>query len=278
MPALRIDRIASDPIADPDDQSDDWTDDRWEGWDGSWAGDWAPDPPPEPEPEVEEEPPHAFGFDSTPLVEGFLKLIDLASERIRENQIVPRIKVSPGGLARGEIDGVRLELPAVLAAGLVIDRVAVRAERVRVVPGLPPRLRAKPVDLIATVTQDKVDRWTSAGHLPLRLVLCDDGVAVQAGVAGVRVGRILTELDVAHGFLRLRPVRAHVIGLPTPLVRFLRGYLPLPPLPRGAHLVEVTHAEGELAARFRIDELDEPMTPDVARRIAGMLRPHLPGF
>jgi len=186
--------------------------------------------------------------------------------------------VSAGGLARGEVDLVRLELPAMFAAGLVIDRVGVRAERVRISPGLPPHFKAGPVDLTATVTQDKVDRWTTAGHLPIRLVLCDDGVAVQAGVAGIRVGRVLTELDVSHGMLRLRPVQARVVGLSAPLVRFLRGYLPLPPLPRGAQLVEVTHADGELSARFRIDELDEPMTPDVARRIASMLRLRLPGF
>jgi hypothetical protein len=181
-------------------------------------------------------------------------------------------------LARGEIDVARIEIPAMLAAGLLIDRVAVRAERVRVGPGLPPRLRAGPVDVTTTVLQDKVDGWTRAGHVPLRLELTEAGVEVNAGVAGIRFGRLLTALDTSHGLLRLRPVRASVIGLPTPLLRFLRGYLPLPPLQRGAHLVEVLHADGELSARFRIDQLDEPMTPDVARRVAGLLRLPIPGL
>jgi hypothetical protein len=263
------------PAPDHDGQSDDWwTDDRWDGWDGSWAGDWAP----EPEPEVDDAGPAEADRERTPLLEEFLRLVDRTSDLILDHPIRPRVKVSAGGLARAEVDEVRLELPAVLAAGLVLDRVAVRAERVRVAPGLPPHLRAGPVDLTATVTQDKVDRWTTAGHLPIRLLLTDEGIAVNAGVAGFRVGRVLTELDVSRRFLRLRPRRASVIGLPAPLVRFLRGYLPLPPLPRGAHLVEVTHHDGELAARFRIDEFDEPMTPDVARRVAGMLRLHIPGF
>lgn len=167
---------------------------------------------------------------------------------------------------------MRVEVPAVLAAGLLLDRVLVRAEHVRIAPGLPPRLQAAPVDITATVSQDNVDRWTRAARVPLRLELARDGVVVSTGVGGIRLGRLLTELDVTRGFLRLRPVRASVVGLPAPLVRFLRGYLPLPPLPRGAHLVEVTHRDGEVAARFRLDELDEPMTPDVARKVGRLLR------
>jgi hypothetical protein len=248
---------------------------------------WAPEEP-EPEPEPAEEPHEESRLeawlhrerdpDSTPVLEELLKLVDLASERLLDRAVRPRVKVSPSGLARGEVDVASLELPAVLAAGLVIDRIAVRAERVRVAPGLPPHLRAGPVDVTAVVTQDKVDRWTADGKLPLRLELSDAGVVVSTGVGGIRFGRLLTELDVSHGLLRLRPVRASIIGLPAPLVRFLRGYLPLPPLPRGAHLVEVLHGDGELSARFRIEEFDEPMTPDVARRLAGLLRLPIPGL
>jgi hypothetical protein len=70
---------------------------------------------------------------------------------------------------------------AVLAAGLVLDRVVVRAQRVRVVPGLPPRLRAGPVGLRAYVSQDNVDRWTRAARLPIRLELTADGVQITTG-------------------------------------------------------------------------------------------------
>ena len=50
-------------------------------------------------------------------------------------------------------------------------------------------------------------------------------------------------------------------------MRFFRGYLPLPPLPRGARITEVRPGDGELAVTFQIDELDEPITPDIARRL-----------
>jgi hypothetical protein len=212
------------------------------------------------------------------VIEQLLKLVDLASERFLDRPVRPRVKVSAGGLARAEIDVVRLELPAVLLAGLVLDRITLRAERVRISPGLPPHLRAGPVDVTATVSQVDVDRWTADGRLPLRLELADAGVVVTTGVAGIRFSHLLTELDVSHGLLRLRPVRASIIGLPAPLVRFLRGYLPLPPLPRKAHLVEVLHTQGELSARFRIDDFEEPMTPDVARRVASLLRVPIPGL
>jgi hypothetical protein len=204
--------------------------------------------------------------------------VDAASERILDRPIRPRVKVSPLGLARAEVDVARLEVPAVLAAGLLLDRVSVRAERLRIHPGLPPRLRAGPVTVHTVVSQDNVDRWARVSHLPLRLRLDPGGITVSAGVAGFRVGELQTRLGVAGRFLRLQPERGRFVGLPTPLVRFLRGYLPLPPLPRSARLVGVDHTEGELTARFQIDEVDEPLTPDVARRFARTLRLPLPGL
>jgi hypothetical protein len=74
------------------------------------------------------------------------------------------------------------------------------------------------------------------------------------------------------------PKRATIAGLPTPLVRLLRGYLPLPPLPRGAHLTEVRPGDGVLAVTFQIDELDEPLTPDIARRLRTLTKLPIPGL
>ncbi len=84
--------------------------------------------------------------------------------------------------------------------------------------------------------------------------------------------RSLTELDVAGPFLRLRPTKVNILGLPTSLTRFLRGYLPLPPLPRGARLRRVEPSDGEVAVTFAIDEVDEPITPDVALRLGKAMR------
>jgi hypothetical protein len=128
------------------------------------------------------------------------------------------------------------------------------------------------------VSQDNVDRWTRTAHLPLRLVLTEEGVVLATGVRGIRVGEVLADLEVAGRFVRLVPKRATIAGLPTPLVRLLRGYLPLPPLPRGAHLTEVRPGDGVLAVTFQIDELDEPLTPDIARRLRTLTKLPIPGL
>ncbi len=212
------------------------------------------------------------------LAASLLALIDATASRVMEHPIRPRVKATPQGLLRGELDVVKVEVPAVLAAGLVLDRLVVRAERVRIAPGLPPRLQAKPVSLRAYVSQANVDRWTKTSRLPIRVTLTEEGVVMAAGLRGIRMGEVLADLEVAGPFLRLVPKRASVGGIPAPLVRFFRGYLPLPPLPRGARLVDVRPGDGELAVTFQIDELDEPLTPDIARRLRQLTRLPIPGL
>jgi hypothetical protein len=213
-----------------------------------------------------------------PLAASLLALLDSTASRVLDHPIRPRVKATPAGLLRGELDVVKVEVPAVLAAGLVLDRLVVRAERVRVAPGLPPRLRAGPVGIRAYVCQENVDRWTRTSHLPMRISLTAEGVVLTAGVRGFRMGEVLADLEVAGPFLRLAPKRASIAGVPTPLVRFLRGYLPLPPLPRGARITEVRPGDGELAVTFQLDEVDEPLTPDVARRLRTLARLPIPGL
>src|SRR3954453_19928898 len=96
----------------------------------------------------------AEAADEPPLLVSFLALVDATAARVLEHPIRPRIRTTPGGLLRGEVDLVQIEIPAVLASGLVLDRVVVRAEHVRIVPGIPPRLQASPVSARAYVCQD----------------------------------------------------------------------------------------------------------------------------
>ncbi len=213
-----------------------------------------------------------------PLAASLLALIDATASRVIDHPIRPRVKASPTGLLKGELDIVQVEVPAVLAAGLVLDRLVVRAEHVRVVPGLPPRLQARPVGIRAYVSQSNVDRWIRTSHLPIRLTLTPEGVVLTTGLRGIRVGEVLTELEVAGPFLRLAPKRATIAGMPTPLLRFFKGYLPLPPLPRGARITDVRPGDGELAVTFQIDELDEALTPDIARRLRTLTRLPIPGL
>ena len=213
-----------------------------------------------------------------PLVASFLALVDDAASRVINHPIRPRVKVSPTGMLRGELDVVKVTIPAVLAAGLVIDRVVIRAEHVRIAPGLPPRLQAGPVTLRAYVSQDNVDRWTRSAHLPMRLVLTDEGVLLTTGVGGFKMSETLADLEVSGRFLRLAPKRMTIVGLPTTLVRFFKGYLPLPPLPKGARITDVSHSDGELAVTFALEHLDEPITPDIARRLGSFARLPIPGL
>jgi len=212
------------------------------------------------------------------LLASFLTLIDDAASRIIDHPIRPRVKATPQGLLRGELDVVKVEVPAVLAAGLVLDRVVMRAEHVRITPGLPPRLQAGPVGLRAYVSQDNVDRWTHTARLPIRLALTEDGVLLTTGVRGFKMSETLADLEVSGPFLRLAPKRMTIVGLPAPLARFFRGYLPLPPLPKGARITEVQPGDGELAVTFELDHIDEPLTPDIARRVRTLTRLPIPGL
>lgn len=212
------------------------------------------------------------------LLASFLTLVDDTASRLIDHPIRPRIKASPQGMLRGELDVVKIEVPAVLAAGLVLDRVVVRAEHVRMTPGFPPHLKAGPVGLRAYVRQESVDRWTHSAHLPMRFALTTEGVRLTTGVRGIKMSDTLADLEVAGSFLRLAPKRVTIVGLSAPLARFLRGYLPLPPLPRGARITEVRPGDGELAVTFTIDELDEPITPDIARRLTSLTRLPIPGL
>jgi hypothetical protein len=220
----------------------------------------------------------ADAHDEPPLLASFLALVDDAASRIIDHPIRPRFRVTPQGLLRAEIDLLQVEVPAVLAAGLVLDRVVIRAEHVRIVPGLPPRLQAAPVSLRAYVSQENVDRWTHTARLPIRLALTEEGVLLTTGVRGFRMSETLADLEVSGRFLRLAPTRMTIVGLPTPLVRFFRGYLPLPPLPKGARITQVRPGDGRLAVTFALERLDEPLTPDVARRLRSLTRLPIPGL
>jgi hypothetical protein len=213
-----------------------------------------------------------------PLLASFFALVDDTASRIVDHPIRPRIKVTAQGLLRGELDVVKVEVPAVFAAGLVLDRVVVRAEHVRVVPGLPPRLQAGPVGLRAYVSQDNVDRWVRTARLPIRLSLTEDGVQLTTGLRGIRMSETLTELEVAGRFLRLAPKRMIIVGVPAPMARFFRGYLPLPPLPRGARITDVTPGDGHLVVTFVLDHVDEVLTPDIARRLRALTHLPIPGL
>lgn len=187
-----------------------------------------------------------------------------------------RVRVSPAGVARGQIDGVRVAVGGVTVAGLAIDRVDVRARGVRLVPGLPPFVRAGDVQVGATVEQSDVDAWARSAALPVRFRFRRDGVAARAGIARVRLAEVVIDLVIDGRSLRLVPLRAEMLGVAVrnPSTDLLRVVLPLPPLPAGVRLLRLTPQEGSAQVWFSVP-LNQKLTPhalaDASKRLRGVL-------
>ena len=213
----------------------------------------------------EEEPPSPADL--------LIGLLDGTLSRVARRPVKVRAKVSPVAAMLGSIDVIVFELGEIEMAGLEVDRIVVHVENVRVQPGFPPRLRTGEIGFKATVAQEAIDRWTQRTHLPVRMLLTEEGVIVKTSVRGFSIGEVATEVAVTGHFLTLRPKRASIVGLPAPVVGMLRGFLPLPPLPRGARLSKVEHEEGSVTAWFELDDIDQPLTPAIARRLRPSLLP-----
>lgn len=200
-------------------------------------------------------------------------LLDGTLSALVRRPVKIRVKPSPLGVITGRLDVVVIEMSHLATHGLVVDRLVVHAENLRIEPGLPPRLKAGPIGFKATVVQEAVDGWTRWAHVPARVELRPEGIVLHAGVRGISFGEFATELAVSGPFIQLRPVRASMLGVPTPVLGFLRGYLPLPPLPLGARLARVEPGDGALTVWFDVEDVDEPLTPAIARSIRRRLRP-----
>ena len=200
-------------------------------------------------------------------------LLDGTLSRVARHPVKVRAKTSPVSALLGTIDVIAFELGELEMAGLEVERIVVHVENVRIQPGFPPRLRTGEIGFKATVAQDAIDRWTKRTHLPVRLLLTEDGIIVKTSVRGFSISEVATEVAVTGHFLTLRPMRASIVGLPAPVVGVLRGFLPLPPLPRGARLMKVEHEDGTVTAWFALDDIDQPLTPAIARRLRPRLLP-----
>jgi hypothetical protein len=200
-------------------------------------------------------------------------LLDGTVSALARRPVKIRVKPTPLGVLTGRLDVVVIEVRELATHGLVVDRLVARVEQLRIEPGLPPRLKAGPIGFKATVVQDAVDGWTNWARLPARVVLTPEGIVVRTGLGGISFGEVATELTVSGPLLQLRPVRASMLGVPTPVLGFLRGYLPLPPLPLGAKLARVEPGDGEVTVWFDVDDVDEPLTPAIASGIRRRLQP-----
>src|SRR3954452_9863797 len=202
-------------------------------------------------------------------------LLDGTLSRVVRRPVKVRAKVSPVAALLGSVDVIVFELGDLELAGLEVERIVVHAENVRIQPGFPPRLRTGEIGFKTTVAQDAVDKWTHRTHLPVRLELTEEGIIVKTSVRGFSISEVATNIAVSGHFVTLRPRRASIVGVPAPVVGMFRGFLPLPPLPRGARLSRVEHEFGKLTAWFALDDIDQPLTPAIARRLRPSLLPRL---
>jgi hypothetical protein len=219
--------------------------------------------------------PPAFAADAPTAADLLIDVLDGTLSRLARRPAKIRMRSSPRSALAGRLDVLVIDLGELELAGLEIERLVVHAERTRVQPGFPPRLRAGPLGFKVTIVQSAIDRWTKRVHLPVRLRLTDEGVIARASVRGFALSEVATELVASGPFVTLRPKRASMLGLPAPVVGMFRGYLPLPPLPLGARVARVDHGDGSLTAWFTLDDVDEPLTPAIARRLRRRLRPRL---
>lgn len=181
-----------------------------------------------------------------------------------------RMGLSPRGVLAGRVDRAALRVHGVEVAGLDVASVTVRARHVRVGAGWPPRLRAGPVDVRATLTQAAIDRWLLADAMPVRVRLRGDGVFIRTGAAGIRLGEVRATIGVDGGRLTVTPQRAQVLGIGLP-TSGLRVVLPLPSLPQEASLRSVAVVDDEITIGIRVPALDEALSPARARRLQALL-------
>lgn len=200
-------------------------------------------------------------------------LVDTVATALLGRTLRTRVRMSPGGLLRGELDGVRAVVGGVVVAGLVLHRVDVRARHVRLVPGVPPHLKVGEVDVGALVRQEDMDAWTRAASLPVRLRFRRDGIAARAGIVGVRLGEVVVDLTVEGRRLRLVPQRADVfgVGVNNPSTGLLRLVLPLPPLPASARLRRLVPGDGDVQVWLSAAALDQELSPAAMTRLRDRL-------
>lgn len=174
---------------------------------------------------------------------------------------------------RGTFDGARVELGGIATAWLPFESLVVAARRARFTPGLPASFRIEGPSLALAIAQRDLDRWLDGFQLPFRLRLGEKGIAVNTEFAGLALSEFEARLEVVRGWFVLRPRRAAILGIPSQAARLFRLYLPIPPLSPEARLVGIEHAPRRLTLRFDIDDIEEQITPGLARRLRRRLLP-----
>jgi hypothetical protein len=174
---------------------------------------------------------------------------------------------------RGLFEGVHVEVAGIATAWLPIERIAVHADRVKLTPGVPAVLGVEGAAVSITVGQRDLDRWQGGFQLPFRLRLAEKGLVLHTEIAGLSITEFETQLEVVRGWFVLRPQRASFLGIGGQAARWLRAYLPLPPISPEARLIGIDHAEDRLTLHFGVSDFEEEVSRGMPQRLRRRLLP-----
>jgi hypothetical protein len=232
-------------------------------------------PSPDADPDAD---PDANAEEAPPTVGQLLvSALDGTIARVARRPVRVRVGASPRTLVKAQVDVLLVEVRALNAARLPVERLLIRAEKLKIAAALPPRLQATSIGFKATISQKGIDQWTRSSRLPVRLELTEDAVVAHAGIRGITMSEIAVQLVPTNGsMLKLIPRRASMFGMRAPVIASLPGYLPLPALPAGARITKVEPGGGTLTIYLDAGEIDEPINPALAARL--VRRFSLPSF
>lgn len=172
--------------------------------------------------------------------------------------------------AVGRIDRLRVTAHDVDVSGLTLTRVTIDARRVTINPGWPPRLRTGMVLIRAETDQAALDAWVRGAAIPLRLRLRADGLAVRAGLRGIRLAEVRAAVAIRDRLLVVTPQRGEVLGVGVSAPR-VGVPLPLPRLPRGTRATSVEVGDRHASVALEVPSLDEPLQADGVATVLRLL-------
>lgn len=195
---------------------------------------------------------------------------DYATSAAAGRRLHLRLGLSLREGAAGRIDRLLVTAHDVDVSGLTLTRVAIDARRVTITPGWPPRLRTGMVLIRAETSQAALDAWVRGAALPLRLRLRADGLAVRAGLRGIRLAEVRATDAIHDRLLVVTPHRGEVLGVGVSAPR-VGIPLPLPRLPRGTRATSVEVGEGHASVALEVPSLDEPLQADGVATVLRLL-------
>lgn len=204
------------------------------------------------------------------LVRLLAAISDSATSAAAGRRVRLRVGLSFQGAALGRIDRLRVSVEDVDVGGLALTRVAVDARQVRLVPGWPPRLRTGLIRIRAQTDQAALDSWARRAALPVRLRLRADGVALRAGLGGLRLAEVRATVAIQDRRLIVTPERSEVLGVGIAAPR-VPVPLPFPPLPQGTRATGIEVGDRCASVALEVPGLDEPVDADRCRAVLGLI-------